>query len=60
MALELLSQLCTFENSTNCSQNNSILILFRIAKRSIVDYLDVDTLTHIDAHQVDCANRVVN
>ena len=37
MALELRSQLCAFENSTNC---NEILFdprsLFRIAKRSIL------------------------
>ena len=35
MALELLSLLGTFENSTNVANCRSILILSRIAKRSI-------------------------
>ena len=43
MALELLSLLCIFENSTKCSKVSSgyrsIEILFRIAKRSIVTNL---------------------
>ena len=34
VASELLSLLCTFENSTKCSENCSILTLSRIAKRS--------------------------
>ena len=38
MALELLSLLCTFENSTNVAKYHSIEILFRIAKRSIVHF----------------------
>ena len=37
MALQLVSQLCTFESSTECSEFLSILILLRIAKRSITD-----------------------
>ena len=36
VALELLSPLCTFENSTKkAAKSRSILVLFRIAKRSI-------------------------
>ena len=38
MALELLSALCTFENSTECSKFHSILILFRIAIKSIAGF----------------------
>ena len=36
MALELRSQLSTFENSTNLMKYRSIQIRFRIAKRSIM------------------------
>ena len=38
MVLGLLSLLFTFENSPNWKQRRSIEILFRIAKRSVVQH----------------------
>ena len=35
MELDLLSLLCTFENSLNVQKYRSIRVLFRIAERSI-------------------------
>ena len=40
MALELVSQLCIFEILQNGAKYRSILILFRIAKRSIEENME--------------------
>ena len=47
MALELRSQLCTFENSTKCNEMTFDLdSFFRIAKRSITKFVAVRGRLH--------------
>ena len=54
MALTLLSQLCTFKNSTKCVAKYCLIwFLFRIAKRYILDLYNVEIMLIENRYKAD-------